>query len=263
MTEAEWLACVDPTPMLEFLTEDGRERKLRLFGVACCRRFWHLLDDEHCKKHVDFGVENRMLENGYPPFPPLNSCRKAIELAERAADEPVSPEELDEISEAAFAFNRPATLYCAGYVEGWGPFDGELVASGSAASAAEYASKPYLDPNGVASTAALPAGCLRKTVFGEDDEAAIAAERSCQCDILRDIFGNPFRPVALTGNWQTPETKRIAQQIYDDRAFDRLPQLADAIEAAGCTDADILSHCRAPGPHVRGCWAVDLILGRM
>jgi hypothetical protein len=54
----------------------------------------------------------------------------------------------------------------------------------------------------------------------------------------------------------------LAQAIYDDRAFDRLPILADALEEAGCDTADILAHCRGPGPHVRGCWVVDLILGK-
>jgi len=54
----------------------------------------------------------------------------------------------------------------------------------------------------------------------------------------------------------------LAESIYVDHAFDRMPELADALEAAGCTDADVLAHCRRPGPHVRGCWVVDLILGK-
>jgi hypothetical protein len=55
---------------------------------------------------------------------------------------------------------------------------------------------------------------------------------------------------------------RLASHIYDSRAFDRLPILADALEEAGCKDAEILAHCRGPGPHVRGCWVVDLVLGK-
>jgi hypothetical protein len=54
----------------------------------------------------------------------------------------------------------------------------------------------------------------------------------------------------------------MAQAIYNERGFDRLPILGDALEDAGCTDRDILDHCRGPGPHVRGCWAVDLLLGK-
>ena len=79
---------------------------------------------------------------------------------------------------------------------------------------------------------------------------------------LRDSFGNPFRPVTIDQAWLTPNVAALARKIYDDRAFDRLPGLADALEETGCTDADILAHCRGPGPHVRGCWVVDLLLGK-
>ncbi|QEL15292.1 hypothetical protein [Limnoglobus roseus] len=81
-------------------------------------------------------------------------------------------------------------------------------------------------------------------------------------DYLRDIFGSPFRSVATDPRWLTPTAVGIAQGIYADRAFDRLPILADALQDAGCEDADILAHCRGDGPHVRGCWVVDLVLGK-
>jgi hypothetical protein len=84
--------------------------------------------------------------------------------------------------------------------------------------------------------------------------------------VLRDIFGNPFRKPLLTDRPATssssPVVSELAHAIYDDRAFDRLPLLADALEDAGCTDAELLGHLRSPGPHVRGCWAVDLVLGK-
>lgn len=60
----------------------------------------------------------------------------------------------------------------------------------------------------------------------------------------------------------TPKVKTLAQAIYDDRTFDRMPELADALAEAGCTNQDLLRHCRGPGPHVRGCWVVDLVLGK-
>jgi hypothetical protein len=82
-----------------------------------------------------------------------------------------------------------------------------------------------------------------------------------QCGFIRDIF-NPFRPVTIDPTWSTLTVKHLAGAIYDDRAFERLPILADALEEAGCTNADILAHCRGPGPHVRGCWVVDLVLGK-
>jgi hypothetical protein len=82
------------------------------------------------------------------------------------------------------------------------------------------------------------------------------------CDLLRDIFGNPFRTVPNRSSWRSQTITRLAQAIYDDRAFDRLPLLADALLDAGCDNADILDHCRAATEHVRGCWVVDLLLGK-
>lgn len=89
------------------------------------------------------------------------------------------------------------------------------------------------------------------------------AEKEPHSVIIRDIFGNPFRPITIHPawlSWNDGTISKLAQTIYDERAFDRLPILADALEEAGCTNADILSHCRSAAPHVRGCWAVDLIL---
>ena len=86
-------------------------------------------------------------------------------------------------------------------------------------------------------------------------------ELVAQCGLVREIFGNPFRLVSLNQSWLTPTVKQLAQSMYDDRAFDRLPILADTLEDAGCDSADILNHCRQPGEHVRGCWIVDKILG--
>jgi len=83
--------------------------------------------------------------------------------------------------------------------------------------------------------------------------------------LVRDIFGNPFRPVAVDPDWllyRNCTVPKLAQTIYDDRRFDLLPILADALQEAGCTKADVLQHCHSPGPHVRGCWVVDLLLGK-
>jgi hypothetical protein len=86
-----------------------------------------------------------------------------------------------------------------------------------------------------------------------------------QTTFFCDIFGSPFRPVSLSPSWlvwNDGAVRKMAQAIYDERAFDRLFVLADALEDAGCHNADILAHCRQPGPHVRGCWVVDLVLGK-
>jgi hypothetical protein len=83
-----------------------------------------------------------------------------------------------------------------------------------------------------------------------------------QVQILRDLFGNPFRPARIAQSWLTPEVVALAQEIYDNYAFDRLPVLAGALEEAGRDNEEILGHCRGPGLHVRGCWAVDAVLGK-
>ena len=81
-----------------------------------------------------------------------------------------------------------------------------------------------------------------------------------QTDLLRDIFGNPFRIPEVDPRWRTSDALGLARAIYDDRAFDRMPILADALMDAGCEQEAIVGHCRGDGRHVRGCWVVDLIL---
>jgi hypothetical protein len=86
-----------------------------------------------------------------------------------------------------------------------------------------------------------------------------------QRSLLGCVFGNPFRSIAIDPTilrWNNGTIPKLAQAIYDERAFDRLPVLADALEDAGCTSEELLSHCRAGGEHMRGCWAVDLLLGK-
>jgi len=88
-------------------------------------------------------------------------------------------------------------------------------------------------------------------------------EAMAQTALVRDIFGNPFRPVALDPSWLTSDVVALARGIYADRAFDRMPILADALQDAGCANDDVLNHCRdAAQVHVRGCWVVDLLLGK-
>jgi hypothetical protein len=89
-----------------------------------------------------------------------------------------------------------------------------------------------------------------------------AKEERREGDIIRDIFGNPFRPVTVDPAWLTSTVVALATGIYTERAFDRMPILADALMDAGCANADVLNHCRSDGPHVRGCWVVDLLLGK-
>jgi hypothetical protein len=82
------------------------------------------------------------------------------------------------------------------------------------------------------------------------------------CFGLRELFGNPFGRVAIDQNWLTSTVVAIAREMYESRDFGAMPILADALQDAGCDSADILDHCRWPEPHARGCWVVDLVLGK-
>ena len=114
--------------------------------------------------------------------------------------------------------------------------------------------------------AASPVGADRSAGGIATRDEAEREEWAAQAALLRDIFGLlPFRPVTIApawAIWNDATVVKLAQGIYDDRAVGRLPILADALEEAGCDNADILTHCRQPGPHVRGCWVVDLLLGK-
>jgi hypothetical protein len=98
-------------------------------------------------------------------------------------------------------------------------------------------------------------------------EAARAAgewkDEALQCSLVRDIFGNPFRPATLAPSWLTSTVTALARQMYDSRDFSPMPILADALQDASCDSEDVLAHCRNSGPHARGCWVVDLVLGKV
>jgi hypothetical protein len=114
----------------------------------------------------------------------------------------------------------------------------------------------------------------REEEVERDDFAAVSAahvvfavedpqdERRVQAAIAKEVFGNPFRPAVLDPRLRTANVLSLAQGVYQSRVFYRLPVLADALEDAGCADADLLGHLRGPGPHVRGCWGLDSVLGK-
>jgi hypothetical protein len=161
------------------------------------------------------------------------ACREACEAAERDADGLASREELSAAYRGAQGW---ADHFNDANFGIWGPY-GEIMA--------------------VAGLVFWPAPSGPREMCDRNSPH--------QAALLRNIFGNPFRPVTLNPAllaWNDGTVVRLAQAIYEDRAFDRLPILGDALEEAGCDDADILAHCRGQGEHVRGCWVVDLLLGK-
>jgi hypothetical protein len=241
MTEAEWLACTDPTPMLAFLRGKASDRKLRLFACACCRRIVHLSR--------------------------FKACRNGVEVAERYADGLATAEERFEAFRAVGnlkEFGNPlglATLWrdratchaCLAVYEALMP-EARIRLDGGAtvprrASEAVFAR-------------ALRASARGDSAASGAARAAAAGEGLAQALLVRDIFGNPLRPVTADPSWLTPPALALAGGIYVGRSFDQLAILADALQDAGCDNEVVLNHCRSEGPHVRGCWVVDAILNR-
>jgi hypothetical protein len=252
MTEAEWLACTDPIQMLEFLRGRAGDRKLRLFAIACCRRIDQLISDQRSREALEFA--ERHVERGVL----RRKGRAGIERAARAAH--------------IEAYNRMFSF----------PAGEErakcLILSNALDAAAQTLSTRLSFAASYASSFSVFAVAWEAQVASGIDpypdlrDSFKRPEKSQQAHLLRDLFGNPFRPVALGPawlTWQDGTLPKLAQAIYEDRQLptghldtSRLGVLADALEDAGCDDANILDHCRHGGPHVRGCWIVDLFLGK-
>jgi mannitol/fructose-specific phosphotransferase system IIA component (Ntr-type) len=172
-------------------------------------------------------------------------CQWAVEVAERYADGLASEEEREAADEATASDTDES--------EGSPYSDAEL--------AATFAILAHLDFAGRDSIGQHPA-------VNAAHHAALAggpAEASNQAVLLRDVAGDPFRRVKVAQGWRAWNrglVVRMAEEVYQEQAFERLPILADALEEAGATEAELLDHLRGPGPHLRGCWALNLILGR-
>jgi hypothetical protein len=236
MTEEEWLTTGILYNMLLRSSTLWNHRKLWLFGCACFRRQWHLLVDHRARQYVD--------------------------TAERHVDGNCSDSEMDTAWELFDTAWRDDSLASDGHLDihrAMRQLTGIMNSNDSFYLASRVA-------DGFASFATKT---QHTDTQGDWDDEKLANWKSyrqhetrMQTDLLRDIFGNPIRPVTLNPTWQTETVVALATAIYADKAFDRMPILADALEDAGCDNADVLSHCRGEGPHVRGCWVVDLLLGK-
>jgi hypothetical protein len=228
MTEEQWLTCEDAIDML--LVPPGKavgERKLRLFAVACCRRVWDVLSPDN---------------------------RSAVEVAERYADGLATLQQLTHWQELCVPLrdDDPDTL-------------------------------PEDEPPSYWCDMATWQAILPRAAAGVTDVCdatrRVARDRSgewedvVQARLLREIVGNPFTaPPPISPSmlrWHDSLLPRLAEAAYRERSLPsghldpaRLAVLADALEDAGCTDAELLAHLRGPGPHVRGCFAVDVLLNR-
>src|SRR5262249_35254419 len=98
--------------------------------------------------------------------------------------------------------------------------------------------------------------------FAIPERARELMERDCAA-LFRDILGDHFRPVTFSPSWLPDTAIPLARTMYESRAFNAMPILADALQDAGCDNNEVLNHCRARyAKHVRGCWVVDLVLSK-
>jgi hypothetical protein len=230
LTEQRWLASAAPREMLEHLRGKVGGRKVRLFAVACCRNVW--------------GSLNR------------DEFRRAVEAAEGLADGLVDG--------AGLARARRAALDVFAGLRGNDDGPGAAISAACLPAEADASAGEWwedeLDRGDPLAPAVLTSRHAARAAG--DDLPGMLAEYQRQAVAVRCIFGNPFRPAAFDTRWRTADVLDLARGVYEDRAFDRLPPLADALMDAGCDSEDILAHCRSGGPHVRGCWVVDLVLGK-
>lgn len=221
MTEAEWLAANDPTPMLEFLRGKASERKLRLFMVACARLLWERV--------------------------PPGEMREAVEAAERAADGVPWEDELKGYCDRLYRLPVDRSREAG---RNW-------FTDQSPEELGVYFTVQKTTGAGCGILSVIPS--LATSTGGPFILSLIGA---LQPDLIRDMFGNPFPPVAFNSSWLPAAVLTLARQMYESREFGAMPILADALQDAGCDSDDVLNHCRGPGPHVRGCWVCDLVLGK-
>jgi hypothetical protein len=252
-SEADWLGSISPEQMLAHLGSRAGERKKRLFACACVRRVWPLLGDER--------------------------LQSAVELAERYADGQAEVRQMQRAllvvsglrEERAAAEKRESTWMAraaraaAQAVEALLPVKGPILET----------PRDVRDPPDVVSatriarTAARAVEALREertdaATLPSPAEPPLPLESLDAVDLLCEIFGNPFRSVTIDPAWLAADEDSVAKRarvVYDQHRFGDLPLVADALERAGCTDADILAHCRARRVHVRGCWIIDALLG--
>jgi hypothetical protein len=221
VTAKTWDTIQLPDKLRDFLLRKRKPtlRKVRLYAVATCRRFWDQL--------------------------PTPECRELVEAVADYVEDSVSWADV-------MAAKRAARLAAAPRAEEW-----RLTPQG----------RRFLELyNAVESTADnrlwFTLAVYTWSVCGTTAPLFWQHVDAGQCDLIREVFGHPFRKVKFNKKWRTDTVVSLAQQMYDSCEFSAMPILADALEDAGCNIDDVLNHCRdTKQVHVRGCWVVDLVLG--
>ena len=239
MTEAEWLACVDDSiAMLRHVCFPEHERKLGLLLCSCWKLVWDLLSPSDQERIAAAARRADTVTDHGAPYKPWQRTLDEMDL---------------EMSEQVWDFNTQH------FTTKWTKDTARL----AAVLLPGCQTLNFWDRGPLESEAERAAQKCKDS--GADVAKAWADIRVRQCNLFREVFGNPFHPSTIAPAlkaWNDGTVLKLARAIHDEEAFGHLPILGDALEDAGCTNAEILKHCRGPGPHIPGCWVVDLLLGK-
>ncbi len=265
MTESEWFSCTNPHDMLAYLKPDkaglfasalarfglgtpkASTRKFMLFACACCQRLWPLLPNAECREAIDCAERYAEGLLGKRAF------QQAAELARVACLTALQPHK------AAGGWLAAAQAKAAEAVTRALNADDPAGAADEVAVCAKEAVRAWSNrsPGALAANVMVMPGQARQA---PNPDAAWIAEGIAQCDLLRDLFGNPFHREVLDASCRTPQAIASATSIFKERDFASVPKLADILQQSGCTSQDLLKHFRDRKEHARGCWALDLVL---
>ena len=220
--------------MMLHLGRTASARKLRLFGIACCRRIWDLCPDADFRRAVELAEGWTM---GEVPQEAVREQREHMKRLHLETYATASESREAQVSFWARAAGCGTLQDPQAYAEGAPiyPGDADLRRVWSHANSVVMHYYDHLPPDLV------------------DEGAAQAA-------LLREVLGNPIDPTPFDPAWRTPAVVVLARSIFAERTFDRMPELGKALRAAGCREKAILNHCKSEGPHVRGCWVLDQVL---
>jgi len=241
VTEKEWLTAREPDDLLEFLRERASDRQFRLFICACCRRFLPLMpkkpeyDVKLCEKYI---VHGEKFAEELITWPKLQESFHEMEFVDVSHDGYL----------AAYAARMAIDRDIAGSTRPM--LRGRNLIAHPASTGAQYSRT-------VVGRLLATSKTAKGTTPTSKKRMATVAEKRYQIDILHDIFGNPFQPIAFDPSWQTSTAISLALQVYESRDFSLMPILADALQDAGCDNSEVLNHCSGTGPHVRGCWVIN------
>jgi len=255
MTEQEWLACRNPKTLLCSLFARSRgkgkpevadlsEERFRLFAIACCRRVAQVLEfgDTYALDCLEIYTRKRLREA-------LMKARRFRRPAGTSASNGLS--NVDRTNRTATFLAQARSLASSAV---WSCTKSKPTQAAMGYHEAAQAAESIRLADDHTATPKLP---------GPNWQPPSIAELTVQCHLLRDIFGNPFRPVVFDPAWRSDTALSLAKHIYESRDFSAMPILADALQEAGCEGDEILTHCRDESlTHVRGCWVVDLVLGK-